>query len=299
MSALLLIFACLLLGALIARAARPPPALAQSLNWWVLNIAFSALVLHLTPTLRFDWQFWFLAASMWAVFLGAWALFATLGRALRWSRARVGALTLASGFGATAFIGFPMVEALRGPEALKLALIADQLGCFLAVAFGGVLVAALYSGRSAQPATIARRVVTFPPLISLGIGALVGIAGGWPESVDAILQRLGATLIPMALFSIGLQLRLQFQASQIGAVVLALGYKLALAPLAVWIAGTAIGVSDDIQTVAVLEAAMAPQITATILAEQNDLEPQLAVSILGVGIVLSLVTAPCVSYLLG
>ncbi|HKU16053.1 MAG TPA: AEC family transporter [Steroidobacteraceae bacterium] len=299
MSALLLLVACLLLGALIGRAARPPPALAQSLNWWVLNIAFSALVLHLTPTLRFDRELWFLAASMWAVFLGAWALFATLGRALRWSRARVGALTLAGGFGATAFIGFPLIEALHGQEALKLALVADQLGCFLAVAVGGVIVAALYSGRRAEPAAIARRVLTFPPLVSLGVGAIVGVAGGWPDAVDAILQRLGATLIPMALFSIGLQLRLQFQSGQLGALALALGYKLALAPLAIWFVSIAIGVSDDIRTVAVLEAAMAPQITATILAEQNDLEPQLAVSILGIGIVLSLVTAPFVSYLIG
>src|SRR5262249_52678601 len=158
-------------------------------------------------------------------------------------------------------------------EALKLALIADQLGCFLAVAVGGVIVAALYSGRSSDPAAIARRVLTFPPLVSLAVGAIVGVAGGWPEPARAILQRLGATLIPMALFSIGLQLRLQFQAGQLGAVALALGYKLALAPLAIWLAGLAIGVADDIRTVAVLEAAMAPQITATILAEQNDLEP--------------------------
>jgi predicted permease len=298
MSALLLLVACLLLGVLIARTARPPAALAHSLNWWVLNVAFSALVLHLTPSLRFDWQLWFLAASMWLVFLGAWALFATLGRVLKWPRARVGALTLASGFGATAFIGFPMVETLRGQDALKLAVVADQLGCFLAVAVGGTMIAALYSGRSAQPAAIARRVLTFPPLISLGVGAMVGVAGGWPDAVDAILERVGATLIPLALFSVGLQLRLQFQSGQLGALGLALGYKLALAPLFIWLAGLAIGVSDGILTVAVLEAAMAPQITATILAEQSDLEPQLGATVLGIGMALSLVTAPFVNYLL-
>ena len=44
---------------------------------------------------------------------------------------------------------------------------------------------------------------------------------------------------------------------------------------------------------------MAPMISAAILAEQNDLEPQLANTVLGIGIVLSLVTVPLADSLLG
>ena len=299
MSALLLLVACLVLGALVARIVHPPATLPQGLNWWVINVALSALVLHLIPTLRFDWQFWFLMASMWLVFLGAWALFATLGRVLHWSRARIGALTLVCGLGNTAFIGFPMIEALHGREGLKLALVADQLGCFLALAIGGTIVAALYSGKSTRAADVARRVATFPPFVSLVVGILAALLGGWPQPVDDIFERLGATLVPIALFSVGLQLRLQFQRGQAAAVLLALGWKLALAPLLVWLGGLAIGVSSAILTIAVLESAMAPMISAAILAEQNDLEPQLANTVLGIGIVLSLVTVPLLDSLLG
>jgi len=299
MSALLLLVACLVLGVLVARIANPPAALPQSLNWWVINVALSALVLHLIPTLQFDWQFWFLSASQWLVFLGAWAVFASLGRVLRWTRARIGALTLVCGLGNTAFIGFPMIEALHGREGVKLALVADQLGCFLALAIGGTIVAALYSGKSASASAVTRKVLTFPPFISLLVGAVAGLLGGWPQPVDAIFDRLGATLVPLTLFSVGLQFRLQFQRGQGAAVLLALGWKLLLAPLAIWLAGLAIGVSDAILTIAVLESAMAPMISAAILAEQNDLEPQLANTVLGFGIVLSLVTVPLADYLLG
>jgi predicted permease len=298
MSALLLLVACLLLGVLVARIATPPAALPQSLNWWVINIALSALVLHLIPTLQFDWQFWFLSASQWLVFLGAWAVFALLGRALRWTRARIGALTLVCGLGNTAFIGFPMIEALHGREGVQLALVADQLGCFLALAIGGTIVAALYSGKSASARAVVRKVLTFPPFVSLLVGIVAALLGGWPQPVDAIFDRLGATLVPLALFSVGLQFRLQFQRRHAAAVLLALGWKLLLAPLAIWLAGLAIGVSDAILTIAVLESAMAPMISAAILAEQNDLEPQLANTVLGIGIVLSLVTVPLADYLL-
>jgi hypothetical protein len=299
MPALLLLVACLVLGVLVARIGRPPAMLSQGLNWWVINVALSALVLHLIPTLRFDWQFWFLVAAMWFVFCGAWAVFALLGVALHWSRARVGALTLVCGLGNTSFIGFPLIEALHGREGLKLALVADQLGTFLALAIGGTIVAALYSGKSAGAADVARKVVQFPPLVSLVVGIVAAQFGGWPQPVDAILDRVGATLVPIALFSVGLQFRLQFQRNQAAALLLALGWKLALAPLLVWLGGLAIDVSGGILTTAVLQSAMAPMISAAILAEQNELEPQLANSVLGIGIVLSLLTVPLANHLLG
>jgi predicted permease len=299
MSALLLLVACLVLGALVARIAHPPASLSQGLNWWVVNIALSALVLHLIPTLRFDWEFWYLAAAMWLVFIGAWALFTTLGRMLHWSRARIGALTLVCGLGNTSFIGFPMIEALHGRDGVKLALVADQPGTFLALAIGGTMVAALYSGKSARAADVTRKVLQFPPLISLVIGGIAAVLGGWPQPVDAIFDRVGATLVPIALFSVGLQFRLQFQRDQGAALLLGLGWKLLVAPLLVWLGGLAFGISGAILTIAVLQSAMAPMISATILAEQNDLEPQLANSVLGVGIVLSLLTLPLADYLLG
>lgn len=298
MNALLLLGVCLVLGWLAARLGRPPPALSQSLNWWVLNVAYSALVLSLIPKLRFEWHLWFLVASIWFVFAGAWVFFTVLGRMFHWSRARIGALTLVGGLGNTSFIGFPLIEALRGEEGLKLALIADQVGCFVALAVGGTVVAAVYSGRSVAKTTVARRVFTFPPFISLFVGIAVGMLGGWPEAVDGILARLGATLVPLALFSVGLQFRLHLGEGQLAAIGWGLGWKLLLAPAIVWLVGLAIGVGDSVLTIAVLESAMAPMISATILADQNNLEPQLANTMLGAGILLSFITVPLANVLL-
>src|SRR3546814_3232858 len=67
-----------------------------------------------------------------------------LGRRLQWSRSRIGALTLVAGLGNTSFVGYPLIEALRGQEGLAYAVIADQGGCFIALAVGGVIVASIY-----------------------------------------------------------------------------------------------------------------------------------------------------------
>ncbi len=298
MSALLLLALCLLLGWLVARFANPPAALAPSLNWWVINVAFSALVLNLIPKLQLDWHLWFLVAAMWFVFLGAWGFFTLVGKALRWSPGRIGALTLVCGLGNTSFIGFPMVEALRGEEGLKLALFGDQVGTFLALGVGGTIVAALYSGKSVAPIAIVRRVLLFPPFMSLLAGICVALAGGWPPIIDEILARIGATLVPLALFSVGLQFKLHFGKGQLGAIALGLGWKLLLVPLIVWLVGSLLHVEGAILTIAVLQSAMAPMISATILATQNDLEPTLANTVLGVGILLAFATVPIANALL-
>ncbi|MET0658901.1 MAG: AEC family transporter [Steroidobacteraceae bacterium] len=299
MSSLSLLAVCLLLGWLVARLGHPPATLAQNLNWWVINVAFPALVLHLVPQIHFDVHLWFLVASMWFVFIGAWIFFGLVGRALHWSRARIGALTLVCGLGNTSFIGFPMIEALRGQEGLTLAVLADQAGCFVALAVGGTLVAALYSGHTVAPMTIARRVLLFPPFLSLIVGAAVAVMGGWPAALDGIFDRVGATLVPLALFSVGLQFQLHLGRQQLPAIGLGLSWKLLLAPAIVWGAGSLIGVGGPVLTIAVLESAMAPMISAAILASQNDLEPPLANTVLGVGILLAFITVPIANRLLG
>src|SRR5690606_22546350 len=243
---LLLLVFCLALGWLVGRLPRLPQGLASSLNWWVLNIALPALVLELIPRVRFDPQLWFLPVSMWLVFAGAWVIFATLGARLGWSRARIGGVVLAAGLGNTALVGFPLIEALRGREGLGLAVITDQLGGVIALATGAITVAAVYSGSRPEAKVIAQRILLFPAFNAMIVGFVVGMLGGWPEELNAVFLRLGSTLTPIALFSIGLQLRLQLDRARIGATVLALSWKLALAPLMIYGLGIATGIQGAV-----------------------------------------------------
>ena len=73
----------------------------------------------------------------------------------------------------------------------------------------------------------------------------------------------------------------------LGGAALAL---LLLAPLLLLALGLACGYGGLVLIVAVLQAAMAPMISAAILADQYGLEPRLANTVLGAGIALSLFT---------
>lgn len=298
MSAFLLLIGCLLLGVLAARVMNPPAQLATALNWFVITIALPALVLYVVPQLTLSSDMWFLAVAMWLVFLASWGFFAVTGRLLHWSPARIGALTLAGGLGNTAFIGYPMIEALHGQAGLALAVVADQVGCFLMLAVGGAVVTARYSGARVSAAGIARRVLLFPAFLAMVVAIAAGAAGGWPPVIESIFRRIGDTLVPLALFSVGLQVHAQFAPGQAGAVTLGLLYKLVLAPLLILTLGVATGIGGLTLTVGVLQAAMAPMVSAAILAEQHDLEPRLANLVLVLGIVVSFVSVPLIDWLL-
>jgi predicted permease len=286
------------LGWLVARLGKPPEALSQHLNWWVLNVALPGLVLDLIPRVKLDWHLWFLPVSMWLVFLGGWGIAVLVGRWLDWSRARIGAVTLCAGLGNTALVGFPLIEALRGKEGLALAAFADQLGCSIALTVGGITVAAVYSGGKPEPRVILRRVLLFPAFVALIVGFVGNAMGGWPPVIDSGVARIGATLTPVALFSIGLQFTLHLDRSRLGASALALGWKLAIAPLTIYLLGMAVGSRGLVLTVGVLEAAMAPMVTTTILAAQYRLDREVATTALGAGLIISLISVPWMGHLL-
>ena len=295
---LVLLLGCLVLGWLVGRLARPPADLAPRLNWWVINIALPALVLDLIPGVKMDAHLWFMPVAMWLVFLGGWGFIAFIGARLRWSNARIGAAALSAGLGNTALVGFPLIEMLRHKEGLALAAFADQLGCSIALAVGGITIAAIYGGGKPQPRVILRRVLLFPPFLALVAGISVGLLGGWPPIAEGFVARIGATLTPVALFSIGLSFTLKVSRERLGAASLALGWKLVIAPAAIFALAVLVGAHGLVLAVAVLQAGMAPMASVSILCQQYGLETEVANAALGVGLAISLFTVPFINTLL-
>jgi predicted permease len=295
---LVLLLGSLALGWLVGRFGKPPPDLAPRLNWWVINIALPALVLDLIPSVKMDAHLWFMPVAMWLVFLGGWGAMALIGGRLGWSRARIGAAALSAGLGNTALVGFPLIEMLRQKEGLALAAFADQVGCSIALAVGGITVAAIYGGGKPEPRVIVRRVLLFPPFLALVVGIVVGLLGGWHPIAQGLVSRIGATLTPIALFSIGLSFTLKLSRERLGAASLALGWKLAVAPAAIFALATLFGAQGLVMAVAVLQAGMAPMASVPILCQQYGLETDVANAALGAGLAISLFSVPFINTLL-
>jgi predicted permease len=123
--------------------------------------------------------------------------------------------------------------------------------------------------------------------------ALALIPADYPAWATTILSRLGGTLAPLALVSVGLQLRLAALPGNRGALALGLSFKLVLAPLrTALLYGGAPDLRAPSTQITIFEAAMAPQVGGSVVAIQHGLNPRLISLMVGVGTVLSFVPLP-------
>ena len=185
-------------------------------------------------------------------------------------------------------------------EGLKAAIVADQPGTFVVMATLGIIVATAYSGTAAGGSAITRRILLFPPFIAFIIGLCMNAFNhDFAGIVQPALERIGSTVTPVALVSVGLQLRIQKQSRHWGFLTLALLYKLLLMPALLFLLYKIIlGADGVVVDASLLQAAMAPMITAAILASTHRLKPRLAGMMIGVGIPLSFVTLALWYYIL-
>ena len=296
----ILLAACMLLGVLLHRSGRLPANAAASLNGFVVHISLPALTLAYVHGLKLNADLILPALMAWVMFSLGCGFFWLVGRALGFSRATTGGLMLTGGLANTSFIGLPMIETFYGPQFLGLGILIDQLGSYFVLSTLGILVASLYaSGRSVSAKAVVRKIALFAPFQAFVL-ALLLMPLEYPAWLDELLKRLGATLVPIALVSVGYQLQLSLVQGRALALTVGLLFKLVIAPTLIlllfvhWLSGYA-----HVLDVTVFEAAMGPMIGASIVAIDHELDPPLITLMVGLGIPLSFVTLPVWWRLLG
>lgn len=290
MNNLILLILCFIAGMLLRWGKRMPDNASATLNSFIIHVSLPALTLLYIHQLKFSADVALVGLMAWLLFALSAGFFWLTGRWLNLSRGTTGALILMGGLGNTSFFGLPMVEAYYGKAGLTTAIIADQLGSFFVLSILGITVAGLYSSGRPTAAQILKRIALFPPFISLLI-ALLLIPVEYAEWFTVLLKRLGDTLAPMALLSVGLQLRPSQVLSNARNLALGLGFKLVLAPLVIYLIYVELlGAHGPTMQVVLFEAAMPPMITAAIVATEHDLDPQFATLMVAVGLVVSFIT---------
>jgi predicted permease len=288
-----LLGACFLLGILLRRSGRLPPNAAAALNGFVVHISLPALTLTYVHGLKLDASLILPALMAWVMFGIGCGFFWLAARAFGFSRATTGGLMLTGGLANTSFIGLPMIDTFYGPQFLGLGLLIDQLGSYFVLSTLGILVASLYSsGESIHAKAVIRKIVLFVPFQAFVL-ALLLMPFEYPVWLDELLRRLGATLVPIALVSVGYQLALSQVHGKAYALTIGLVFKLVLAPaLILLLFAGVLGAQGKVLSVTVFEAAMGPMIGASIVAIDHELDPPLLTLMVGVGIPLSFLTLP-------
>jgi hypothetical protein len=298
MSNFLLIFICLGAGMILQRRRDIPPSTAQALNLYVIYMALPALVLAQMPKLTFSSELLIPIAMPWFLLVVGAGLVLLGQRIFAWSREVTGCLLLCVPLGNTSFLGIPMVTAFFGPEFVPYAVIYDQLGSFIALSTYGTLVLASYEeGSRPQFGKIIVKIATFPPFLALVLAFLLRFYE-YPAALALTLERIGASLVPVVMVAVGLQLKIRLPGPFVVPFCHGLVVKLLVAPLLALVVCKVMGFSSDAAQIAIFEAGMPPMVTAGALALAAGLAPELAAALVGWGIVVSFATLTGLYWLL-
>jgi len=292
LSNLILLFVCLIIGIVLKKSKIIPDNFHTSLNAFVINISLSAFSLYYISKIELNSSVIYPVLVVWIGIFAAILFFAGLGKIFGWKSSLIGALIMCAGFGNTSFVGIPLIQAMYGEEGLKTVMLVDQPG-FVALSTVGILVANFYSGSKDSLLKHLSKILKFPPFIAFVIALLLNIFSiEIPKDFDEVLMKLGATTVPLALVSVGSQMQWKKIERKEGFhLFIGLLFKLVILPLLILVIYKYIfHQSGDVIDICILEAAMAPMITAAIIASAHDLEPKFCNLMVAVGIPLSILT---------
>lgn len=291
----IMIAVCIIAGMVFKATKTIHPDAHKGINTWILYIALPAVSLKYIPQIQWSEQMLFPVLGPIVVYIGCAIFMRLYCKAKHYSQHSHSSLILASGFSNTSFIGFPLIMAFFNESLIKVAIICDQTMFVLLSTVGIVAAVKGAPGRDAKVDAryILRRLLTFPPFLgcitALILSRICNLSDG--TLAYEFFDKLAATVGPLALFSVGLQLKFNGWKKEISQITMTQLYKLLVAPLWVALIALAIGLKGDIAKITIFEAAMPTLVTSSIISEQFRLNTRLINLIIGISIILGFFTA--------
>ena len=266
-----------------------PPDTHKGINAWIIYLALPAISLKYLPHIHWNSHLLLAAATPVIVWLGGWLYCKIYAMNSGIDKATEGGMKITAGLSNTGFVGFPLVMAYFGEKELGIAVICDQVS-FMLLSTAGIIVAINSSGNQVLSAgVVLKKLFRFPPFLAF-LAAIILPHLIDLSMADPLFDKLAATVGPLALFSIGLQLRFSGWQKEWRQLSAALLYKLLIAPLLVMIVALLLHQRGTVAQISIFEAAMPTVLTAGVIADEYHLNPRLSNQIVGIGIILSMAT---------
>ncbi|MDH7482199.1 MAG: AEC family transporter [Armatimonadota bacterium] len=220
-----------------------------------------------------------------------------VGRAMGLDRPTLGGMIIASGFGNTGFLGYPLVQAaFREKAALVTAALYDELAMALPLYTLGALIAAGFAGRRVDREQLLR-VFTLPSMLSIPI-ALIIRPISLPNPLLEAVRYLAAGTVPLVMISLGLSLSGRSLRGLALPVAVTCVLKLVVLPVITYYAARSGGLSGVMHQVTVVEAGMPSAIMTCVIASKFGANARFVAGVIFLTTLLSIASIPLMLYLL-
>jgi malate permease and related proteins len=269
----------------------------HALSIAVLHFFLPALAFGLVATTRADRSFLVVPLTAVVVTLAGLAAGIAVYRFLplfrETPRAAIGVLLISASFGNVTYLGLPVITETLGGRYGYIAILYDLLATTPILLTIGMLIAARFgSGVSVSLAASLKRVLRLPPI--WGVVAGVGVHAlpvAVPQALLDAAQLMGRAVIPVMIFTVGLALDFR-DIKRLPVAVPALVLKLFLAPVLAWLIAKWLGLDGDPLKAIVIEGAMPVMVLSLVVADEFELDVQLAATCIAVSTIAAFFTLP-------
>ncbi len=202
-----------------------------------------------------------------------------------------GSLILSAMVGNTGFLGYPITLAVHGTQYFAWALFYDLLGSLFGAWGLGALIAARFGGKATNFWQSTKVILINPALWSFGFGLLfrqVKI----PLSAEFILEKLAWGIVTLSLLLMGMRLSNLKSLQNLPQAAISIIIKMLLVPLILSVTFRFLGLTGTSAKVILLQTAMPPAFSTLIIAENFNLDKDLAVTTVAAGTAMLLLTLP-------
>ncbi|MBD2297338.1 AEC family transporter [Nostoc sp. FACHB-190] len=285
----------ILIGFFLGR--KLPAAVPQRLGQFLFWVGVPVSIVAFLRQADLSAQIWIAPAiAHLAILLGAFLAWLTIkGQAYltntTFQHPTQGSFLLAAMVGNTGYIGFPVTLAMVGQDYFAWALFYDLLGSLFGAYGLGVALASHYGDGGTNYWQMTQAILINPALWSFGLGLWFRQISISPTA-EFYLEKLGWIAVALSLVLIGMRLSLLTSWHNFPQAAISLAIKMLLVPLLLGSTLSLFGVTGSAAKVIVLQMAMPPAFATMVLAETFNLDRNLAVTSLALGVLLLLVTLP-------
>ena len=202
-----------------------------------------------------------------------------------------GSLILAAMVGNTGNLGYPITLAMVGKEYFAWALFYDMLGSLFGAYGLGVILAARLGNNIQNYTQIAKVILINPALWSFGFGLWL-YQLRLPSVVEFTLEKLAWVGVALSIMLIGMRLSQLRSWHKLPEASSSIFIKMLVVPLILGSMLSLFGVTGNAAQVMVLQMGMPPALATLVIAETFNLDRDLAVTILAMGMIVLLFTLP-------
>lgn len=202
-----------------------------------------------------------------------------------------GSLILAAMVGNTGNLGYPITLAMVGKEYFAWALFYDMLGSLFGAYGLGVILAARLGNNIQNYTQLAKVILINPALWSFGFGLWL-YQLRLPSVVEFTLEKLAWVGVALSLMLIGMRLSQLKSWHKLPEAWSSIFIKMLVVPLILGSMLSLFGVTGNAAQVMVLQMGMPPALATLVIAETFNLDRDLAVTILAMGMIVLLFTLP-------